>query len=193
MPTQTTSETRTNHRPAGLPLAGHWRVLSEQSRVGFRVKKMGLYRVKGRFRSVDGAVEVAPTGSRAEVVIDASSITTGMPPRDLHLRSADFLAVKTHPVIIVSADSLETDPDGGLLVPAIFEIRGQKARVDLAGHHHGGGPGELLVLHLSGVLDRAEFGIRARQPFEMVVGKQIELDVELVLEPVRLGPEDGQR
>jgi polyisoprenoid-binding protein YceI len=184
MATKTTRDSRTNHDGAhGLPLRGHWRVLSDPSRVGFRVKKMGLYRVKGHFRGIDGTVELSPERLSADVVIDASSISTRMPPRDLHLRSRDFLDVKAHPVIAVSADRVEVTPDGELRIPARFDLHGHDAQVDLTGHYHGGGPGELLILHLSGVLNRHDFGIRPRQPFEMVVGKLVELDVELVLQP----------
>lgn len=182
MATETTPKGRTNHSsPEGAP-SGRWQVISERSRVGFRVKKMGLYRVKGRFRVVGGTVELGAAGSRAEIVIDASSVTTRMPPRDLHLRSADFLDAKTHPQIVVSANAVEGDLDGELRVPATFKIRGQRAEVELTGHAHGGDEGE-LVLHVGGELDRRVFGIRARQPFEMVVGRRVELDVELVLEP----------
>lgn len=181
MTTETRLESRTNHSsPASAP-SGRWRVISERSRVGFRVKKMGLYRVKGRFRTVGGTVEIGAARSSAEIVIDASSVTTRMPPRDLHLRSADFLDAKRHPVIAVSADVVEADPEGELRVPATFEIRGRRAEVELAGHAHGADAGE-LVLHLRGELDRHAFGIRPRQPFEMVVGRRVELDVELVLE-----------
>ncbi len=127
MATETTFESRTNHSSPDANLSGRWRVISERSRVGFRVKKMGLYHVKGRFRAVAGTVELGPGESSAEIVIDASSVTTRMPPRDLHLRSADFLDVKTHPVIAVSTGAVEGGPDGELRVPATFEIRGRRA------------------------------------------------------------------
>lgn len=71
-------------------------------------------------------------------------------------------------------------------MPATFEIRGHRRQVELVGHLHGGEQDE-LVLHLAGELDRHDFGIRPRQPFEMVVGRRVVLDVELVL-----APDDGR-
>lgn len=59
-------------------------------------------------------------------------------------------------------------------------MHGRRETVELEGHAHGGEG--TLVLHLSGSLDRHAFGIRARQPFEMVVGEEVLLDAELVLE-----------
>jgi polyisoprenoid-binding protein YceI len=102
-----------------------------------------------------------------------------MPPRDWHLRTKDFLEVKTHPEIRVTAERVERLPEGQLVVTALFELHGQRQPVELRAHLH---DGPAPVLHLQGVLDRHDFGIRARQPFEMIVGSEIHLDVELALE-----------
>ena len=166
----------------GAPLSayeGTWRVSADRSRIGFRVEKMGIYHVKGRFREVEGTVELGPAAASGEVTIEASSVSTRMPPRDAHLRGRDFLEVKRHPSIRVSASSIEAGTDGELRVPASFELHGVRGPVELTGHTHGGDGS--LVVHLTGVLDRHAFGIRARQPFEMVVGREVLLDVELVL------------
>lgn len=74
-------------------------MLPERSRVGFKVKKMGLYYVKGTFSGVEGTID---RNGRSELSIDAGSISTRTPPRDWHLRTADFLAVKRHQQIRVS-------------------------------------------------------------------------------------------
>ena len=59
----------------------------ELSRIEFKVRKMGLYVVKGRFKRLSGAVEVGPDGvpTGGSLRIDASSVSTRMPPRDWHL------------------------------------------------------------------------------------------------------------
>jgi polyisoprenoid-binding protein YceI len=161
-------------------LAGRWRVSSELSTIGFRVRKMGMYHVKGRFREVEGTAEFGRGSAGVEVMIKASSVSTRMPPRDAHLRSRDFLDVKRYPLIRISASSIETDEGGGLRVPATFELHGTRGTVELTGHAHG--TGSPLVLHFAGSLDRHAFGIRARQPFEMVVGSEVLLETELVLD-----------
>jgi polyisoprenoid-binding protein YceI len=176
---------RTRDETAGgvLP-TGRWRVLQDRSRIGFRVKKMGLYYVKGRFSRVEGTLD--PDG-RSEVVIDASSISTRMPPRDWHLRSADFLDVRRHPEIRAGIDSIEPADDRGFTAVAVFDLHGERGPLELRGHLHpapdagGNGAGRLL-LHLQGTLDRREFGIRARPPVEWIVGRDVLLDVELALE-----------
>jgi len=139
-------------------------VLAERSRVGFRVKKMGLYYVKGRFGGVEGEVETGPDGSfeGGELRIDARTISTRMPPRDWHLRSKDFLEVESFPEIRVSGEGVEPPPEGDLRVTAMVNLHGERRPAELSGHLHGD-----RLLHLQGTLDRHDFGIRARQPFEM--------------------------
>ena len=91
-------------REAGAVSQGIWRVAAEQSRIDFKVRKMGLYFVKGRFKRLSGSVEVGPDGmpTGGTVRIDASSVTTRLPPRDWHLRTRDFLSVRQHPEITIT-------------------------------------------------------------------------------------------
>jgi polyisoprenoid-binding protein YceI len=166
--------------------AGRWRVIPDRSRIGFRVKKMGLYHVKGRFRRVEGTLDSA---GRGEVVIDAGSVSTRIPPRDWHLRSGDFLDVRSHPEIRATVDSIEPAGEGAVAVVAVFDLRGERGPVQLHCHFHqspgagGNGTGRLL-LHLQGTLDRRRFGIHARPPFEWIVGRDVLLDMDLALESI---------
>ncbi len=162
---------------------GRRRIVADRSRVGFKVRKMGMYYVKGRFRSIGGELALGPDGAprEGEVTIDAASITTRMPPRDFHLKTKDFLEVKRYPQIRITADRVTPSASGGFTVHSQFEVHGERRPVDLDGHLHLNG--DVTSLHLSGVIDRGDFGIRARHPFEMVVGREVHLDVELALEP----------
>jgi polyisoprenoid-binding protein YceI len=176
----------TTERPQPTPAsdsARTSRIVSDRSRVGFRVRKMGIYYVKGCFREIRGEIEFGANGlpARGDAVIEAGSITTRIPPRDWHLRSPDFLDVRRHPLITIATGGAPRVTDGGFVVQADFSIHGQRHQADLEGHLHT--LGEARTLHLTGVLDRQVFRIRARQPFEMVVGRQVHLDVELGLEP----------
>ena len=183
MTPHTTSRTRDETAGRVLP-AGRWRVVPDRSRIGFRVKKMSLYYVKGRFSRVEGVLDSA---GRGEVVIDAGSISTRIPPRDWHLRTKDFLNVKRHREIRASVESVEPAGDGGVAAVAVFDLHGERGPVELHGHFHqaperdDNGAGRLL-LHLQGKLDRREFGIRARPPVDWIVGRDVLLDVELALE-----------
>jgi polyisoprenoid-binding protein YceI len=99
------------------------------------------------------------------------------------LSSGQFLAARSHPEIHFRADAAELTPDDELRVPGTMQIRGISAPVELRAHAHGAaGAGGPLRLHLRGTFDRHGFGIRPPQPFEMVVGADVHLEVDLVLE-----------
>lgn len=174
-------------RPTRVVPQGRWRVAAQRSRIGFKVRKMGLYFVKGRFKRVNGSVEVGADGMPVSgwLRIDASSVSTRIPPRDWHLRSHDLLAVSTHPEIRVVADRVERAPGAAMVVPALVTIRGVEARIPLTAHWHvsDGGDVGVAVLHVSGAFDRLRFGLRPRRPFDWIVGREVRLDVVLDLDP----------
>jgi polyisoprenoid-binding protein YceI len=158
---------------------GRWNVVPERSRVGFRVKKIGLYFVKGKFSGVEGWIEAPddPAASRGQVVVEAKTISTRMPPRDWHLRTRDFLDVKRYPELKIATERIEPGDNGDFKLSATFEIHGEKRPVELTGHMHGDS-----VLHLQGALDRHDFGVRAPWHSEWIAGNEIQLDVVLALE-----------
>ncbi|MGQ9462228.1 MAG: YceI family protein [Candidatus Fervidibacter sp.] len=70
----------------------------------FRCKNLaqaGSVYVYGRFNEVKGTIIVDkdPTKSSVEITINAESLDTGVPDRDSHLKSPDFLNVKRFPTI----------------------------------------------------------------------------------------------
>ncbi|MGW0816374.1 YceI family protein [Streptomyces viridiviolaceus] len=88
-------------RQLTLPPTGGWVFDPPHTAIRFIAKHVGMAHVHGRFERFDGAIHVGPemSGSRVQVRIDASSITTGNTTRDNHLRSADFLDVERYPYI----------------------------------------------------------------------------------------------
>jgi len=124
-----------------------------------------------------------PTGGW--VRIDASSVTTRMPPRDWHLRTRDFLAVRQHPEITVTVDDVVTAINGAMAVAATVVVRDVTAPVRFSAHWHAaehtteGGP----MLHVSGVVDRQELGVRPRRPVDWIVGREVHLEAQLRLVP----------
>jgi polyisoprenoid-binding protein YceI len=151
-----------------------------RSRIGFRVRKMGLYFVKGRFTRAAGWVETGPEGDlrRAQLEIMAVSVNTRIPPRDWHLRSRDFFDVAHHPTIRVMVDAVDWSEEE-LRAVANFTIRGITRPVQLHGHVHRDGRG--MALHLHTTLDRHEFGIRPRRPVDWIVGREVHVDALIAL------------
>lgn len=96
-----------------IPAPGVYDLDASHTTVEFVARHMMITKVRGRFAGVRGTIEVAeqPEHSRAEVVIDAGSLTTFDANRDAHLRNPDFFDVDNHPEITFRSTSVE--PGGG--------------------------------------------------------------------------------
>lgn len=174
-------------RETGVAPPGIWRVAAEGSLISFKVRKMGLYFVKGRFRRISGSVEVGPDGTPTGGLlrIDASSVTTRMPPRDWHLRTRDFLAVRQYPEITIAVEDVATAISGAMAVSATVKVRDAAALVRFSAHWHAmeRTTSGRVLLHVSGVVDRRELGVRPRRPVDWIVGREVHLEAQLYLEP----------
>src|SRR5690606_3765412 len=107
-----------------------WTLDPAHTLVEFSTKHMMITRVKGRFKDVEGQVEIdeaSPDESRVEVRIGAASIDTGVADRDAHLRSADFLDVENHPEIRFESrrvEGAEAEPGDEFEIEGDLTIRG---------------------------------------------------------------------
>ena len=84
------------------------------SYLGFSIGFMGLNKVRGRFTKYDGAIlynDEDPSKLSFTIVIDASSIDTGLGMRDKDLQGEQFFDVPSHPYIIFQSERIEQRPD----------------------------------------------------------------------------------
>ena len=90
--------------------ASAWELDPSATRIEFSVRNLSIANVDGHFRLTSGRVMLVdedPSRSTVEAVIDATSVDTGEPKRDRHLRSADFLDVDHHPSITFRSTRIE--------------------------------------------------------------------------------------
>lgn len=103
------------------------------SEVTFQVRHL-LTKVRGRFAAFAGTVQFDqehPGRSSASVTIDASSIDTGTPDRDTHLRSDDFFAAATYPTLTFASSRVVKTGDETYDVSGTLTIRGVAKEVTL--------------------------------------------------------------
>lgn len=168
-------------RPPSAPAAStsRFRIDSQASRVAFTVRKMGFWPVHGRFRSIDGTIDLDPRGRpvAAQLSIESASVTTRMPPRDAHLRSSQFFDTTRHPQIRFEAHEIVPGADENLLIRGQLSVRGTSREITVEGsvHQHG----DHLHVHAMTTVNRHDFDIRPPQPFEMIVGDTARLELEL--------------
>jgi polyisoprenoid-binding protein YceI len=159
----------------------------------FTVRHMMITNVRGSFSGVEGTVVYdpdKPAESTLEVDINASTIDTHEPPRDTHLKSADFLDVEKYPTITFK--SKQVKPAGedemkvvgdltlhGVTKEVVLDVEGPTAQAkDPWGNLRRGASATTKI-------KRSEFGLTYNAPLEaggFLVGDdvKISLDVSLI-------------
>jgi len=169
-----------------------WNLDTAHSSVNFSIRHMVVSKVRGRFAKFSGTVNLDDsdlTRSRVEATIDASSIDTGTPQRDAHLRSPDFFDVERFPELRFRSTRIEKVEDDRYRVVGSLTIRDVTREVTLDVEHGGRAKdpwgNERVGFVARAVLDRKNFGLEWNQVLEaggVLVGDRvdIELDVQAV-------------
>jgi polyisoprenoid-binding protein YceI len=174
------------------PAAGIWAIDPTHTTVEFVGRHLVFTKVRGRFTGVSGTVTVAddPDASSVEVTLDATSVTTGTPDRDAHLRSADFFDVESYPVITFKSTSVEWKGHEGT-VTGDLTVRGVSKPItldaELTGVVTDPWGGDRAVFSASGEVDREDWGLVWNMALEsggVLVSKKIrfEIETEIVLQ-----------
>jgi len=103
------------------------------SEVAFQVRHL-LTKVRGRFTEFAGTVtfdEEHPEQSSATLTVEASSVDTGTPDRDAHLRSDDFFAVGTHTTLTFTSSRVFKTGDDTYDVVGTLTIHGIAKEITL--------------------------------------------------------------
>lgn len=105
--------------------AGTWQVDSSHSSVEFTARHLMVSKVRGRFTSLSGTIEIAqdPLQSSLQASVDLASVETHDEKRDDHLRSADFFDVENHPEMTLVSTGIRPDGDDYVL-SADVTVRG---------------------------------------------------------------------
>jgi polyisoprenoid-binding protein YceI len=171
-----------------------WEIASS-SGIHFTVRHLLFSKVRGQFSRWSGTVQV-PDGdwSRAtvDVVIDASSIDTGVPKRDTDLRTEHFLDVVRYPLIAFrtlyvtarQADALQLVGEltmKGRVVEVILEAESSGVTLDQSGYEH-------ARFSAGGVIGRRDVGASGNVAWDnygIMIGERIdiEIDVDAVRQP----------
>jgi polyisoprenoid-binding protein YceI len=166
---------------------GIWKLDPNHTVVGAVARHLMVTKVRGQFKVFEGAIHVEDTveESWGELEIDAASIDTGVPDRDAHLRSADFLDVERYPKITYRSTKVERTGDTTLRVTGDITIHGITRPVVLDVTYEGLTPdpwgGTRAGFSASGQLEREQWGMTWNVPLEhggVLVSKNIQLDIE---------------
>jgi polyisoprenoid-binding protein YceI len=168
-----------------------WNIDPTHTTIGFSIRHMVFSKVRGRFLTYTGAVELGDDLSKGsvDIAIDAASIDTGTAQRDNHLRSADFFDVEKYPQLRFRSTRVEDLGNDRLRVTGQLTIRDTTREVILEAETSGRGVdpwgNQRIGFAAKTSIDRKEFGLKWNQMLEaggVLVGDRvdIELDVQAV-------------
>jgi len=169
----------------------NWAIDQSHSNLDFAVRHMAISTVRGRFKKFSGTIRAEEDGTlkSIEATIDASSIDTGEPKRDAHLRSADFFDAENSPALTFRSTSVTPQGGNRYSVNGTLTMRDKTKPVSLQveittpmkdpwGNVRAGAVA-------SGTLNRKDWGLNWNQVLELgalLVGEEVRfnLDVEAV-------------
>ena len=169
-----------------------WKIDPAHTDISFSATHMMVTTVRGKFHSVGGEValdETDPPASRAEITIDAASISTGFAARDQHLRSPDFLDVQQFPAIRFVTTRIAALSDERFRIDGELTIRDASRPVtfdaDFLGFYTGLKGGRRAGFRASLEINRRDWGLAWNVALEKggwLVGDQIGIALDVALE-----------
>ncbi len=112
-----------------------WGIDKAHSEIGFKVKHLMISTVRGQFKEYDASIVTTGedfTTAEVDIWVDPSSIDTGSPDRDKHIRTADFFDIDNHKQINFKGNTyIPVDHDGSYQLHGDLTINGITKRVIL--------------------------------------------------------------
>jgi polyisoprenoid-binding protein YceI len=169
------------------PAVGTYAIDPSHTEVGFAVRHMAVSKVRGRFSTFEGTLELAedPADSKISVTIQAGSVDTRDENRDGHLKTNDFFDVENHPTWTFVSTSITSEGGTDFKVVGDLTIRGVTKSVTLDaslegvvkdpyGNHRVG-------FSASTTINREDFGVAFGAVMEaggLVVAKKVDIQIE---------------
>jgi polyisoprenoid-binding protein YceI len=167
-----------------------WQIDPSHTAAQFAVKHLMISTVRGEFKGVTGTVnwdDQDVTKSTVDVTIDATTVNTGEPKRDAHLKSGDFFDAEKFPTMTFKSKKVEQVSTGKLKVTGDLTIHGVTKEVVLDVD----GPAAAVkdpwknmrsALTATTKINRQDFGVKWNQNMDgggVVVGNDVNITIDL--------------
>jgi polyisoprenoid-binding protein YceI len=166
-----------------------WKIDPAHTVAEFKVKHMMIANVKGTIKGITGDLTEHTTDaslSSIEATLDVSTLNTGEPQRDGHLKSPDFLELEKYPTITFKSTQVERKGEDEYAVTGDLTIHGVTRPVTLSVE----GPtppqkdpwGNVRIgLEATTKIDRKDFGLTWNTALEtggILVGDTVHITIE---------------
>jgi len=172
--------------PMAMAQYSTWTSDSAHSEVDFSIRHMGVSNIHGRIGKVAATLvynEADVTKSTVTATIDVSTVDTGEPARDTHLKTDAFFDVAKFPAATFTSTSVTKNGNKltvagnftlhGVTKPIVLDVDGPSAPLENPMDHklHSG-------FSASTTISRTAYGIGANFP-AAIVGDDVKLTIEL--------------
>ncbi|SDG04110.1 YceI family protein [Desulfovibrio legallii] len=167
-----------------------WKNDPAHSRLGFVARHLGITDIYGRFADAALTVEAARedlTDAVFTLTAQTAGIDTRVPPRDEHLRSADFFAVGQFPELRFTSSVVHLGPDRTGTVTGALSLHGvtREMTFDLCVSNQVTNPMNqkpTISFKVSGAFKRSDFGIGPSIP-AAIVGDVVRVTADMECAP----------
>jgi len=167
-----------------------WSIDASHSKVGFKVRHLGISSVRGEFTDYDATITMDDEdlqSIQASVTIQVASIYTRNERRDNHLRSDDFFSAEAFPAMTFESTGVANVEGTTFDLTGHLTIRDVTKEVVLTTEYLGAaqmGDSERAGFEARTTIDRTEYGLtwnRLTEAGGAVVGHDVEIILELEL------------
>ena len=167
-----------------------WTIDPDHSKIGFKVKHLGISNVRGEFAEFEAAVtlDVADLHSLdVSATFQTGSLTTGNERRDGHLKSPDFFAAEEFPTMTFESTEVRDVHGAEFALVGLLTIRDVTREIVLDAEFLGSaamGEEERAGFEARGTVDRMDYGLAWNMLTEaggFVVGRRVNIILELEL------------
>ena len=170
----------TNYNP------GTYQIDPAHSKVGFEIPHLVISSVDGRFQTFEGKVTLDAKFEKSKVnaTVEMSSIDTGNPKRDDHLRSPDFFDVAKFKQMKFESKSIVGTPQD-FKMTGTLTMKGVTKPVSFDGKYLGtvndGYGNEKAVFTAEATIKRSDFGLTWNKMVEAgpVVGDSLKIQLRI--------------
>ncbi len=161
------------------------------SSADFTIRHMGITNVHGHFGNLSGTIlfdSANVTKSSVEATVDVTTVDTGVPQRDGHLKSPDFFDAAKYPSMTFKSTSIAKSSDG-YDVTGDLTLHGTTKSVvlhmDAPGKEQTAMDGKTLLRGFSATtkIHRQDFGLTWKGPAtssgDAVLGDDVKVELEI--------------
>ena len=181
-------EARPDQAPQAIAEVASWSVDAVHSKIGFKVKHLGISNVRGNFKDYDVAISLDPSDFNTletTATIKTTSVFTDNERRDNHLRSPDFFAAETFPNMTFVSKGVRNINGSEFEIVGDLTIRDVTKEVVLEAEFLGAatmGDQERAGFEATTTINRLDYGLAWNKVTEaggFVVGHDVQIILEL--------------